>query len=178
MWETTEMERHQHVAKRNTTDRHKSETLTLPGASWKTERTRADVGTEKNKMIGKQIDGETEWRTGPAKEQRDRFTGMVNGQHANQACMRLRAGWEAGVRDAFTGSHLPAFSSHQYQRRLMRGLVRRAGRGQRGLRGGNGQVSEKPQNGNKEDAGNDPRGIPEWCWCWRGCEFCTAKNGH
>lgn len=133
---TTEMERHQQVAKRNTRDRHKSETLTLPGASWKTERTRADVGTERNKMIGKQIDGETEWRTGPAKEQRDQFTGMVNGQHANQACMRLRAGWEAGVRGAFTGSHLPAFSSHQYQRRLMRGLVRRAGRGQRGLRGG------------------------------------------
>lgn len=34
-------------------------------------------------------------------------------------------------------------------------------RAERAREGGNGQVSEKAQNGNKEDAGNDPQGIPQ-----------------
>lgn len=34
-------------------------------------------------------------------------------------------------------------------------------RAERTGEGGNGQVLEKAQNGNKEDAGNDPRGIPQ-----------------
>lgn len=29
-------------------------------------------------------------------------------------------------------------------------------------------MSEEAQNGNKEDAGNDPRGIPQRHWCWEG----------
>lgn len=31
-------------------------------------------------------------------------------------------------------------------------------------------MSEEAQNGNKEDAGNDPRGIPQRHWCWEGGE--------
>lgn len=66
----------------------------------------------------------------------------------------------------------------------MRGLEGRAGRGQRGQGGGNGQVSEEAQNGNKEGAGSDPRGIPEWWWCWEGglpvlhCKKIAIKKLH
>lgn len=61
---------------------------------------------------------------------------------------------------ASQASHLPAFSSHQYQDRLMRGWRGEQGEGREDWGGGNGQVSEEAQNGNKEGAGSDPRGIP------------------
>lgn len=46
--------------------------------------------------------------------------------------------------------------------------------------GGNGQVLEEEENGNKEDAGSDPRGIPaeqqqEWCGGWLLVMHCKKK---
>lgn len=73
---------YQQVTKRNVEGRDKRE------KKKKTEIkiTKAYVGTEKKKKIGKQKDGQTDCSTGQAKKQRGRFTGLVNGQHANQAC--------------------------------------------------------------------------------------------
>lgn len=57
-------------------------------------------------------------------------------------------------RQSFASIQLPSISGP-----INEGLRERAGRGQRGFRGGNSQVSEEAQKGNKKGAGSDPRGI-------------------
>lgn len=69
---------------------------------------------------------------------------------------RVRSGSTRWLhRQSFASIQLPSISGP-----INEGLEGRAGRGQRGLGGGNGQVSEEAQNGNKEGASSDPRGIP------------------
>lgn len=68
-------------------------------------------------------------------------------------------------RQSFASIQLPSISGQ-----INEGLEGRVGRAQRTEWGGNGQVLEEEENGNKEDAGSDPRGIPaeqqqEWCGC-------------
>lgn len=80
-------------------------------------------------------------------------------------------------RQSFASIQLPSISGP-----INEGVERRAGRGQRGLGekggGGNGQVSEEAENGNKEGAGSDPRGIPaerqqEW---WGVAASCALQK--
>lgn len=79
-------------------------------------------------------------------------------------------------RQSFASIQLPSISGQ-----INEGLEGRVGRGHRGLSGGgNGQVLEEEENGNKEDAGSDPRGIPaeqqqEWCGGWLLVMHCKKK---
>lgn len=77
-------------------------------------------------------------------------------------------------RQAFASIQLPSISGP-----INEGLEESGKRAER-IWGGNGQVSEEAQKGNKEGAGSDPRGIQaERQQKWRGWLLVMpCKNGH